>query len=285
MSVFISYSHADAGLVDSLAAVLDELGVEYFRDVRDIRLGEPITATVGAALARRRVLLVVVSPNSLGSHWVPYEIGHASALRKVIVPFLTDRSLNVPTYIRDLSYATTLEQIRRYFIEGGPDKATITRDDAAPQPEPDPASPERRPVLKRENTARQVLEGIFWTKYRIEQQTTFKSLYEGRWVKWTGELKENPRRNGDTRERRGFFAVFWAKLYGNPRTWRCEISEAQTGALIVARTHQNMSELRLWDRVEVEGKIDKYEGEFDKYLWSSFPPKIHLVNAVIRAAT
>jgi hypothetical protein len=267
MSVFISYSHVDSGLVDSLAAVLDELTVEYFRDVRDIRLGEPITSTVTEALARCRVLLVVVSPNSLESHWVPYEIGHASALRKVIVPFLTDRSIDVPTYIRDLSYATTLEQIRRYFIEGGPDKATITRDDAAPQPEPVPASPERRPVLKREKTADQVLATIFETRYQYEQAKTFESLYEGRWVKWTGMLDGHPRRDNDT--------------------WRCNISEEKTRALMVTWTHQDLSEFRSGERVEVEGKIDKYEGTGSRTSIEAYDKiqRIHLVNAVIRAAT
>jgi hypothetical protein len=260
MSVFISYSHADSGLVDSLAAVLDEFHVEYFRDVRDIRLGEPITATVSAALARCRMLLVVVSPNSVASHWVPYEIGHASALRKIIVPFLTDPLIDVPAYIRDLSYATTLEQIRRYFIEGGPDKATITRDDAAPQPEPVPASPERRPVLKRDKTAEQVLKTIFLTGDKFRQERTFENLYNGRWVKWTGTLVDHPERDGDA--------------------WRCDISEWETSAIMDARTSQDVSEFRWWDRVEVEGKIDGYD---DKT--SGHTRRIRLINAVIRAAT
>jgi hypothetical protein len=266
MSVFISYSHADSGLVNSLAAVLDEINVEYFRDVRDICLGELITAKVSEALARCRMLLVVVSPNSLESHWVPYEIGYASALRKVIVPFLTDRLLDVPTYIRDLNYATSLEQIRRYFIEGGPDKATITRDDAAPQPEPIPASPERRPVLKREKTAEQVLATIFQAADQYLQEITFKSLYKGRWVKWTGTLNENPDCNG--------------------KTWSCYISEAETGVLMVARTQQDISEFRLRDRVEVEGKIQACQesNSSSPHKYGNIP-QIHLVNAMIRAAT
>jgi hypothetical protein len=271
MSVFISYSHADSGLVDSLAAVLEELDVEYFRDVKDIRLGEPITAKVIEALTRCRTLLVVVSPTSLESHWVPYEIGGASALRKVIVPFLTDRLIDVPTYIRDLNYATTLEQIRRHF-KGDPGVASITRDDASPQPEPDPASSERRDVLKPEETAGKVLETIFETIRQYDQSHTFESLYKGRWVKWTGNLDKNPSRDGDT--------------------WRCYISEAKTRALIVARTHQNISEFRVPARVEVEGKIDGYGGINSRMLNAlrdaeHFDPiqRIHLVNAVIRAAT
>jgi hypothetical protein len=268
LSVFISYSNADSGLVDSLVAVFDELGVKYFRDARDIRLGELITAKVGEALAECRLLLVIISPNSLKSHWVPYEIGQASALRKVIVPFLTDPSVDVPAYVRDLSYATTVEQIRRYFIEGGPDKATITRDDTAPQPQPFPASPERRPVLKREQTAEQVLATIFRTIYQSEQETTFESLYQGRWVKWTAKLDNDPRR-------------------GYEDWWFCNISEEETRALIVAKTHQDLSDFRLWDRVEVEGKIDKYEGEGERYSrrHGDKVQRIHLVNAVIRTAT
>lgn len=115
-TVFISYSHVDAKSADDLASLLDDLGIEYFRDVKDINWGDSISSKVRDALDSCVAILVIVSPASLTSHWVPYEIGHASALRKIILPFLTHPSLDVPHYIRDLNYATTVDKVKDYFI-------------------------------------------------------------------------------------------------------------------------------------------------------------------------
>ena len=122
-TVFISYSHVDAQTADELASLLDELNIDYFRDVKDINWGDSIPSKVRDALDACIAILVIVSPASLKSHWVPYEIGHASALRKIILPFLTHPSLDVPHYIGDLNYAKTIEQVEDYFNNTFPKEA------------------------------------------------------------------------------------------------------------------------------------------------------------------
>jgi predicted transcriptional regulator len=119
-SVFISYSHADSMVADQISGILTELGVEYFRDVKDIDWGHAITASVHTALDDCIAILVVISPASLKSQWVPYELGHARALRKPILPYLIHPSLDVPHYIRDLNFVTSLEQVREYFTNSFP---------------------------------------------------------------------------------------------------------------------------------------------------------------------
>lgn len=119
-TVFISYSHVDATSADDLASLLDALGIDYFRDVKHINWGDSISSKVRNALDSCVAVLVIVSPASLKSHWVPYEIGHASALRKIILPFLTHPSLDVPHYIRDLNYATTIKMVKDYFTNTFP---------------------------------------------------------------------------------------------------------------------------------------------------------------------
>lgn len=114
-SVFLSYSHADATVADDIGAMLDDLDIQYFRDIKDIDVGDEITGSVTQALECCRALLVIVSPASLASQWVPYEIGNASGRSKKVLPYLTHPALEVPHYIRDLSYATTVEQLRDYF--------------------------------------------------------------------------------------------------------------------------------------------------------------------------
>ena len=110
--IFVSYSHEDTNTADEIVAILDEFGVEYFRDTKDIEWGGSISSEVKLGIEEALAVLVIVSPASLKSHWVPYEIGYGTALGKKILPHLVHPSLDVPHYIKDLSYTTRLEQIR-----------------------------------------------------------------------------------------------------------------------------------------------------------------------------
>lgn len=114
-TVFISYSHVDFEDAEAIAQVLSEQQVDFFRDVKDIEWGDAISSEVRAALEEAAAVLVILSPASLKSYWVHYEIGYASALRKRVLPYLTHPSLDTPGYIRDLKYFTTIEQIHECF--------------------------------------------------------------------------------------------------------------------------------------------------------------------------
>lgn len=127
--VFVSYSHVDTDVADALTATLSEHDVQYFRDVKNIEWGTSINSEVREALDDAVAILVIISPASLKSQWVPYELGYASALKKRILPFLTHPSLDVPDFIREFSYYTDLEQVKQYFSSSFPPET--------------PASPER----------------------------------------------------------------------------------------------------------------------------------------------
>ena len=74
-SVFISYSHVDAGVADEICSLLDEAEVSYFRDVKNIDWGDGINEHLRAALLDSQSVLVIISPASLKSVWVPFEVG------------------------------------------------------------------------------------------------------------------------------------------------------------------------------------------------------------------
>lgn len=113
--VFISYSHVDSTIVDELATELQRLGVEYFLDRKDIEWGGRISETVSTGLRDSGAILVVVSPASLKSAWVPYEIGFGTALRLRVMPFLTHPSLELPGYISDLKHLSSISEVRDFF--------------------------------------------------------------------------------------------------------------------------------------------------------------------------
>ena len=113
--VFISYSHVDSGTADSIVAVFEKLGIEYFRDVKDIEWGRSISAEVRGALERSVAILVILSPASIKSQWVPYEIGYGRALHKRVLPFLTHPSIDVPGYMGDPRRISNIAEMREYF--------------------------------------------------------------------------------------------------------------------------------------------------------------------------
>src|SRR5205814_461387 len=109
---------------------------------------------------------------SLRSHWVPYEIGRAIALAKPLIAYVTNVALEpeLPHYIRDLRFATTIVQVEDFFREGIPAGPTTRR-----------VIGQRR-YLTPERTAREVLDRIFRTKYFAEQDTMFENHFKERWV-------------------------------------------------------------------------------------------------------
>jgi hypothetical protein len=126
MSVFISYARVDKLFVEKLISELDQLGVEYFLDEKDIEWGGNVAETIADAVKSCSSVLVIVSPASLKSAWVPYEIGQAKALGKAVLPLLTHPSLELPGYLHSLNYKTDLQEALRYFTsESSPTKVNL----------------------------------------------------------------------------------------------------------------------------------------------------------------
>jgi len=113
--VFISYASVDEKRAKQLAKALSEINVEYFLDRKDIEWGDDVTERITRGLSDCSALIVVVSPASLKSQWVLFEVGHASGLGKKILPFLTHPSLDVPAFLKPFHYKTCLSDVKDYF--------------------------------------------------------------------------------------------------------------------------------------------------------------------------
>lgn len=115
-TVFISYSHTDSNVADAIVKELEDLGINHFRDVKEIEWGQAISARVREGLHSASAIIVIVSPGSLKSQWVAYEIGFGSGTNKRILPYLTHGSLDLPAFISDLSYVKSVDKIREFFV-------------------------------------------------------------------------------------------------------------------------------------------------------------------------
>jgi hypothetical protein len=113
--VFISYSSIDDTVADEVILILQNAGVDYFLDRKDIEWGADIPRRIADGLAQCGSLLVIVSPASLKSQWVPYEVGQAIALEKAILPFLTHPSLDLPGYLQNYSHKVRLTDVKELF--------------------------------------------------------------------------------------------------------------------------------------------------------------------------
>jgi hypothetical protein len=113
--VFISYSSVDREQVQGLAKALDEVPIPYFLDQKEIQWGDDINDKIGRGLAECFALIVVLSPASVKSQWVPFEIGQAVGLDKRVLPFLTHPSVEIPAFLQKFHYETSIEGVTSFF--------------------------------------------------------------------------------------------------------------------------------------------------------------------------
>jgi len=125
--VFISYAAIDRDVANQIAQTLDSLGVTYFLDERSIAWGESINDRVRKGLRKCSAIIVILSPASLKSVWVPFEVGFATRNDCLVLPYLTHPSLDRPGYMADLKFLTCLEELRDHF-----DRASKLTEDSTP---------------------------------------------------------------------------------------------------------------------------------------------------------
>ncbi len=118
--VFISYCHTDKDYVRVFTEKLKKIEVQYFLDQKKIQWGDSITDEVRSALNECIAVVVIISPASLKSQWVPFEIGHAlganaMGVNKKILPLLTHPSLDIPAYLKDVNCISEIDLAIRYF--------------------------------------------------------------------------------------------------------------------------------------------------------------------------
>ncbi len=98
-SVFISYSHRDATLVDRLELGLTRAGVATYLDRKKSTAGATISASLKDAIIKHDRVVLICSASSLASDWVADEIGYATdkelelgSRQPILIPVLTDGS-------------------------------------------------------------------------------------------------------------------------------------------------------------------------------------------------
>ena len=104
--VFISYARGDMESARELVRSLDAAGVKSWLDVAEIQPGERWASRIQEELREARVMVVMLTPDSLKSQWTFFEVGAAVADGKTIIPVLSKdvEPKDVPPILRNFQW-------------------------------------------------------------------------------------------------------------------------------------------------------------------------------------
>jgi TIR domain-containing protein len=127
--VFISHAGADKPFVRRLAARLEKSHFQVWLDEHDLIAGDPLPESIGKALQAAKVILVVVSKESVASKWLRYELNVATD-RMIkgecrVIPVVIDET-PLPAEVIGLLYA----DCRRGLPRGLPSILTALQHEA-----------------------------------------------------------------------------------------------------------------------------------------------------------
>lgn len=86
--IFISYAHSDNDFVELLRIKLNEAKIPTWVDHSSLKAGTDWRASIDTAISDSLAIVLVMSPDSLGSHYVTYEWSFAHGLGKPIIPLM-----------------------------------------------------------------------------------------------------------------------------------------------------------------------------------------------------
>lgn len=91
---FISYSRRNTNFAERLARDLTDAGVEVWIDFRQIHAGERWKDEIRRGIERSDLIVALLSPDSVVSEWVQFEIDYGRELGKMLVPVMVADSMS-----------------------------------------------------------------------------------------------------------------------------------------------------------------------------------------------
>ena len=103
MQVFISHSYKDKKIAKELSSRLSAAGVNIWLAEEEILPGENFSLEVGKALERSEAIVILLSPDAVGSSNVRSEIAYALSSPKFegrVVPVVIKPTTGIPWFLR-----------------------------------------------------------------------------------------------------------------------------------------------------------------------------------------
>lgn len=118
--VFISYSRKDKLIVDEICELLNENGISFWRDVREIVPGSKFMGDIVDAIRRCKITLFISSENSNQSLYTAKEVAMAFNEGKYIIPYKIDHSSfskNLELLFSDINFTEAIPYSRQKALE------------------------------------------------------------------------------------------------------------------------------------------------------------------------
>ena len=105
--VFISYAHEDSTIARDLLARLSDTHVSGWMDHADVASGGAISRHIRESIRQASAVLFLVTPRSIDSHWVQFELGAAWGMGKHIIPVIIgdpEIEISLPEWLLQFQY-------------------------------------------------------------------------------------------------------------------------------------------------------------------------------------
>lgn len=123
MRIMISYSHRDMTYVLTLKRALEKYNFQILLDKHDIPLGAELESTLKNLILTSDFVLIAISPYSIHSAWVQWELDFALKLEKIdgrsrVLPVILHGNL-IHQQLVNRKYAnfSTVELMKKHFSE------------------------------------------------------------------------------------------------------------------------------------------------------------------------
>src|SRR5882724_1392070 len=127
--VFISHSSLDAWIAKVMVEKIEALGAQCWLDKKDLAGGDVILENIILGIDACHEAIVLISPNSVKSQWVPFEIGGVRAQHKRVTPVLNNVKPQQMAPMKDIkgidlnSFDEFLAQLKRRLSQAQRRKA------------------------------------------------------------------------------------------------------------------------------------------------------------------
>jgi len=106
--VFLSHKSEDKDFVESIGNYFIDAGIDIYLDKNDFKLQgavamnnpKKVTECIQEGISKSDYILCFASKNTVGSWWVPYEIGYGKKANKVIATLIKNDVTYIPDYLR-----------------------------------------------------------------------------------------------------------------------------------------------------------------------------------------
>ncbi len=114
--VFISHSSLDTWIAKVMAEKIESLGAQTWLDEKDLESGTVVVGEILRAIDACNEAIVLVSPQSVNSQWVIFEIGAVRGQHKRVTPVLNNVSYDAIAPMKDVK-AIDLNRFGEFLSE------------------------------------------------------------------------------------------------------------------------------------------------------------------------